>query len=55
MFWGPGGVDLGRLGALRLLSGPRGSSEYFYVILGLGGPLEPPKMAKRWPKVEIWA
>ena len=33
---GPGGADLVRFGALRLFSGPRGSSKYMYVFSGRG-------------------
>ena len=31
---GPRVADLGRLGALRLFSGPKGSTEYLYAVLG---------------------
>ena len=49
---GPGGTDLGRLGALGFSSGPRGSSEYLYSILGRRdhwNPLKMAKRAKKWP------
>ena len=52
---GPGGADLGRFGALRLFSGPRGSSQYIYVILGWGAHWNPLKMARNGQKMAIWA
>ena len=45
--FGPRGAYFGRLGALRLFAGLRGSSEYLYALLGCGVHWNPLQMAKK--------
>ena len=53
--FGPGGAYFGRLGALRLFAGLRGSSEYLCEILGWGGHWNPLQMTKKGQKMAICA